>query len=257
MIKTIKIYPFLLICIFFISSCSTTSDFVFGEEQNTDEQILKEHILEWEQIKPEINELIKMSKSLQQLITELEELSDATEQSIYNEKNLNNEVVAKSTGPGISKQQDMSIHKSSGISQKQNNLPAKPEQPTTFSEASTPTSPSTTIKHSIDEQENAVNTESTDEIVAVMPMQYAIQLGSFSTFNTVKKEWTAFKITHANLFSEKSAYSESVLTDKGRTLYRLKVGPYSDKTVAKTLCAKLSKQHQSCLVNQLTGSKIE
>jgi len=75
-----------------------------------------------------------------------------------------------------------------------------------------------------------------------------LQIGAYETQEIADGAWTAFKARHASVAG---ALAEDVqkadLGAKG-TWYRLRVGPFADKTAAAAACEKLKTEGATCFV---------
>lgn len=86
------------------------------------------------------------------------------------------------------------------------------------------------------------------EVPAASSGKYSIQLGSFPTDALAAAHWS--KVMGANqalLSSYKPQFVNAVIPGKG-TWWRLRVGGFSDKTAAKTVCDQLIAAGQACIL---------
>ena len=218
-----------LFFVIFLSGCSSMSDheFMLAQGEDPDEQTFNAHIREWQKLKPEIYELVKMKKELKSLINDLNELADETEKELLANKSKS-EFSDQETIRPMSKQVVMpntspvnSMIKSSAIDAE-------------------------TIEDKTTEQESSNITEG----------QFAIQLGSFSNMIYVKRTWKKVKAAYPLLLANKTPLSEPVQLANDRTLFRLKVGSYTTKADAKEICEVLIAKQQNCIATSLSGKEF-
>jgi cell division septation protein DedD len=77
--------------------------------------------------------------------------------------------------------------------------------------------------------------------------KYRVQLGAYASKKSASREWRRVKAKFAARLGDKAADFESVETG-GRTLYRLRVGPYTDRITADQVCLALRADEQACIV---------
>ena len=76
-----------------------------------------------------------------------------------------------------------------------------------------------------------------------------LQIGSYKSEAEARASWQAFKSEHDVAARYQPDVKEADLGVKG-TWYRLRMGPFSDKTAALETCRKLKADGASCLVAQ-------
>lgn len=212
----------LLFCLLLISGCSSQSDqdFSFAQGENPQEQTLNKHLREWQKLEPELHELIQMKNDIKRLIAEVDMLAEETKKS-----NETREKLQKIT-------ENQLVHK------EKNQIPTIVNKNTFSNVVKVPPSKS-------------------HPKVIEASKQFSVQLGSFNSEILVKKTWSEAKLKFPELLNSKKAFTESVKTSNGKTLFRLKVGPYNTKDLAIQTCTQLSNQKQNCFVNELSGHSIE
>jgi len=227
--KVISLGSFFLVV--FLTGCSSMSDheFMLAQGEDPSEQTFNAHLREWQKLKPEIYELVKMKKELKSLINDLNELADDTEKELLVNKSKNEFTNKETINP----------------------MPEKVAMPAaTFSSSMMKDS---TISSNRATEDNAKEDLST---LTSTEGQFAIQLGSFSNMIYVKRIWKKVKAKFPQIMSTKTPRSEKVQIANDRTLFRLKIGSYSTKLAAKEVCGLLITQQQSCIATSLSGDKF-
>jgi hypothetical protein len=78
-----------------------------------------------------------------------------------------------------------------------------------------------------------------------------LQLGAYSSEARANAAWREFKTRHAAIVgSLEGAVQVTNFPDRG-TLYRLRVGPFTDRSAASAMCAALKAEGGACMVAQL------
>jgi len=212
------IYPFFLFS--FLCGCSSISDedFFIGEVIK-DEQIRK-HLREWEKVKPEIHELIKMKQELKVLMMELDDLASLTESSLpsHSDDDTNELVVNKSLNKTTSNIKSKAVIKKASLLNSSTQMPEATKA----------------------KQNNT---------------QFSVQLGSFSNIYTVKKIWINLKQKYPIIFKNKVGLSETIIFKNKGTLHRLKAAYFSQEE-ARAICTHLKAKNQNCLISNKTGKNI-
>ncbi|TWX67486.1 SPOR domain-containing protein [Colwellia sp. C1TZA3] len=210
----------LLLSLLLLSGCASQSSqkFQFAAGEDPSMQTFNAHLKEWQRLKPEITELVKMKKELKTLIAELTALS-----------NLAKKQQSKKIANADNRQNVGLLNKTASHAI----LPTPPMSNRQMQEPS-PVKPSEQLSN-----------------------QYAIQLGSFSNISYVKNMWQHIQKKFPEQLNIKYAVTEAIKTANSQHLFRLKVGPYANKNAALTVCQFLSAQEQNCLVTQFSGDPIE
>jgi len=76
---------------------------------------------------------------------------------------------------------------------------------------------------------------------------YRIQLGAYGSKKAAENAWRTVRAKFREQFTEKTADYEAVRSGD-RTLYRLRVGPFKDRTAADQECLAMRASEQSCIV---------
>jgi cell division septation protein DedD len=204
-------------------------EFMLAQGEDPKEQTFNAHLKEWQKLKPEIYELVKMKRELKSLINELHGLADDTEKAQLANKS-SNEFTDKET------------------------INPMPEKVTmaaaTLSTSMTGDSTVNNNKTAVDDAKQSIPKPSVAE------GQFAIQLGSFSNMIYVKRIWKKVKAKYPQMMINKTPRSETVKIANSRTLFRLKVGGYGTKSAAKEVCELLIAQQQSCIATPLSGDEF-
>ena len=80
--------------------------------------------------------------------------------------------------------------------------------------------------------------------------QYVLQIGSYPTRAEAEASWESFKSKHAGLVQDLSEDVKSAdLGGKG-TWYRLRLGPFAEKTAANATCEKIKAAGGSCFLTK-------
>jgi len=197
------------------------SEFMLAQGEDPREQTFNAHLKEWQKLKPEIYELVKMKKELTSLINDLNELADDTEKDLLAKQDLITPLPEKSITQAIPL--------------------AKPQ-----------------VSNSIVTREIAEEKESKQKTAPVLidTKKFAIQLGSFSNMIYVKRIWKKVKTKFPQIMINKIPRSESVAISNNRTLFRLKVGSYATKANAKEVCELLIAKQQNCIATSLSGNEF-
>jgi cell division protein FtsN len=227
--KFIKLASFLLVV--FLCGCSSMSDqeFMLAQGEDPGEQTFNAHLHEWQKLKPEIYELVKMKRELKSLINDLNELADDTEKA---------QLASKSKSEFTDKETI-------------NPMPEKVAMP--VSPIGTSITKSLTVNNNlktVDDVKQEISTSSSAE------GQFAIQLGSFSNMIYVKRIWKKVKGKFPQIMLTKTPRSEKVKITNDRTLFRLKIGGYATKSAAKEVCELLIAQQQRCIATSLSGDRF-
>jgi len=220
--KIIKLhYLFLVI---FLSGCSSMSDseFMLAQGEDPREQTFNAHLKEWQKLKPEIYELVKMKKELTALINNLNDLADDTEKDLI----ANQEIIMPLPEKAI--------------------MPASPLSKPQFNS-------SIVTREVVEEKESTQKAAP----LTLATKKFAIQLGSFSNMIYVKRIWKKVKAKFPQIMTNKTPRSESVAISNNRTLFRLKVGSYATKANAKEVCDLLIAEQQNCIATSLSGETFE
>ena len=77
---------------------------------------------------------------------------------------------------------------------------------------------------------------------------HVVQLGAYGSEKAAVEYWQESKAKYPSYFSGLSPIYQPVVTADGRTLYRLRVGPFKDRAAADRLCLNLKSQSQACIV---------
>ncbi|MCK0070551.1 SPOR domain-containing protein [Kordiimonas laminariae] len=83
--------------------------------------------------------------------------------------------------------------------------------------------------------------------VDIMEGKFRIQLGAYGSEPSAKRAWVGIRGKFYEYLKEKSSIYESVDTG-GRTLYRLRVGPFDNRAEADQTCLALRAGQQACIV---------
>ncbi|MFT5758386.1 MAG: cell division protein FtsN [Alteromonadaceae bacterium] len=217
-----------LLSVLFLIGCSSMSDqeFMLAQGEDPSEQTFNAHLREWQKLKPEIYELVKMKKELKSLINDLNELADDTEKEQLTNSSKNTYADQETINP----------------------MPQKVVMPTATLVNSMVKDP--TINKKI---ATAADIKQNSSTVSSAEGQFAIQLGSFSNMIYVKRIWNKVKNTFPQIMLAKTPRSETVQIANNQTLFRLKVGSYATKNDAKEVCELLIAQQQICIATSLSG----
>jgi len=203
-------------------------EFMLAQGEDPSEQTFNAHLHEWQKLKPEIYELVKMKKELKSLINELNELADDTEKELL-ANGSNNDYSDQETIRPMSKQVVMPAETPSNSMQK-----------------------NSIVNNEITEKK-VVEQENPNTVAG----KFAIQLGSFSNMIYVKRTWKKVQTSFPDLMQGKTPLSEPVQLTNDRTLFRLKIGSYSTKGDAKDVCESLIAKQQNCIATSLSGKEFE
>ena len=86
-----------------------------------------------------------------------------------------------------------------------------------------------------------------EQPVDVMAGKFRIQLGAYGSEPGAKRAWVGIRSKFYEYLKEKSSAYEAVDTG-GRTLYRLRVGPFDTRAEADQTCLALRAGQQACIV---------
>ena len=104
-----------------------------------------------------------------------------------------------------------------------------------------PTSINRTVKPEVKKSGSSIDsTKSENKLVP------AVHLASYRTTKQGERGWLQIRRTHSALIGKLSHVLKRVNLGKKGTYYRLKVGPVSSKSIAKSLCRKLKRRRQFC-----------
>lgn len=186
---------------------------------------LHDHISEWKKIKPELEELISLKSEIKTLITDLNQLSQYTNDSLKTNETsaIKTTITTPMTpqtliSPNINAAKAHSNENTDPITNKKSN-----DLTTSI------------IKKSSQKKEAITN-------------NIAIQLGSYSTLQAVEKSWNNLQLQFATELSDKRLATESTLNSQNNTIHRLKVTPFVNLKNAQNTCASLIKSKQACIL---------
>lgn len=74
------------------------------------------------------------------------------------------------------------------------------------------------------------------------------QVASVRSAADAEREWTRLKREHPRLFNGRDLQVDRADVDERGTFYRLRVGPFAERSAAEKLCAQLSARKRDCLV---------
>jgi len=77
---------------------------------------------------------------------------------------------------------------------------------------------------------------------------HVVQLGAYGTQKGAADYWRVAKAKYPSYFRDLSPIYQPVVTSSGRTLYRLRVGPFADRAAADRMCLSLKSENQACMV---------
>lgn len=126
--------------------------------------------------------------------------------------------------------------------------PEKPILPTNFNEVATPVP-------NLKQEQLPLTKEATKETKKVSkekatPIkkgEWRVQLFASNKKDAVEKAWQTILKKHKNLLSDMSYEIESTEVKGKGTFYRLKVGQFTSRDMASSLCAKLKAKKQDCV----------
>lgn len=235
---TVICQVFLLSLIF---GCASPSDEDFFFDEVVKDEELRTHMQEWQQLKPEIHELVKMKQELKVLLAELDDLASVTESNLHS-SSVNSQKSTSSQAENIAPPKKPEITQKVVILDPPLSTASAPiATPTALPKAQvTPLPLPKAIKNEVNDAEN----------------NFTVQLGSFSNIYTVKQIWLTLKQKHASIFQNKVGLSESVTLSNKGTLHRLKVGYFSSKEQAQSTCELLKKEKQNCITSNKAGKAL-
>jgi cell division protein FtsN len=94
----------------------------------------------------------------------------------------------------------------------------------------------------------AAPTAPTASAISAISGKAVLQIGAYETPEIANGAWTAFKTRHASVAGKLSQDVQKADLGAKGTWYRLRVGPFADKSAANTACEQLRSEGATCFV---------
>lgn len=220
-------------------ACSSTSPMDNSQEKLANEALKKqldEQKAEWEAIKPDIERLLALEEDFKLLIQSLN-----TSQLSSSPQNLGGEVQAAPLVPApqeVSPVEDILMSEGSDDETSMNEKPAYVQAQFNMPASSISKTPSTRAKND-----------------AVKSSKYAVQVAAYDNEIQLAKGWLRLQGSFPELMSTVNPIKEKVSV-KNKSLWTLKVGPFTSRSAGSRYCSQLKQRNQDCFVGLYQGEEL-
>lgn len=211
----------------FLSACSSSIPEPNYDEEETQKVTFEQHLQEWEEVKPQIDELISLKGELKELISELNTLAELTDKSI----NIpNNEITL--------------------VTPEKKPEPINTVTPSLSSVSKVEKAVIPTPKKIAEVQSEPKAIEATKSVDKTEKQQsnVAIQLASLSNPQALNILRINLQMKFKERFKDKEFITEKATLANQKTINRLKLVNFDNKEEAISLCNFLKTTNQACIV---------